>query len=91
MGQRVVARGIMTALRIETTLERNTGADRLTIPYTAQVNCPDIVNRGPEFEIPIRAAYVGMKKTFSVEVAGFRTMTEQISEIPSLLEKLLNF
>lgn len=80
----------MSNLRIETTLERNTGSDRLTIPYIARVTCPDIVNRGPNFEVPVRAAYIGMKKTFSVEVAGFRMMTEQLSAIPTNIAKLLD-
>lgn len=80
----------MSNLRIETTLERNTGSDRLSVPYFTHINCPDIINRGPDFEVPVRAAYIGMKKTFSVEIAGFRMMTEQLSAIPTNIEKLMN-
>lgn len=77
-------------LRIETTLERNTGSDRLTIPYLAHIHCPDVVNRDPHFIVPIRAAYIGMKKTFSIEIAGFRMMTERLAALPTNAEKLLN-
>lgn len=76
-------------LPISVTLERNSGPDRLTIPYIAYVECHSIINRGPEFQIPIRAAYVGMKKTLSVEVAGFRLMTEHLNAIPALVERLI--
>ncbi|MGB1249271.1 MAG: hypothetical protein ACPG8W_01450 [Candidatus Promineifilaceae bacterium] len=76
-------------LSIQTTLERNLGSDRLTIPYYAQVECHEIINRGPQFKIPVRAAYIGMKKTLSVEVAGFRAMTEQLSAVPRLVERLI--
>lgn len=76
-------------LPISVTLERNTGPDRLTIPYIAHVECRSIINRGPEFQIPIRAAYVGMKKTLSVEVAGFRLMTEHLNTVPALVERLI--
>ncbi len=79
----------MTDLRIETTLERNTGSDRLTIPYYTHIHCPDVVNRDPHFEVPVRAAYIGMKKTFSIEIAGFRLMTEQLSAIPAKVTKLM--
>ncbi len=76
-------------LPISVTLERNTGTDRLNIPYIAHVECRSIVNRGPEFQIPIRAAYVGMKKTLSVEVAGFRLMTEHLNAVPAQVERLI--
>ncbi len=79
----------MTDLRIETTLERNTNSDRLTVPYFAHITCPDVINREPEFEVPVRAAYIGMKKTLSVEIAGFRMMTAQLSAIPSNIGRLM--
>ena len=77
-------------LPMQVTLERNTGSDRLTIPYIAQVETNAIINRGPNFEVPIRAALIGMKKTLSVEVAGFRLQTENLSQVPSLVERLVN-
>ena len=76
-------------LSIQTTLERNLGSDRLKVPYYAQVECHDIINRGPQFRVPVRAAYIGMKKTLSVDVAGFRMMTEQLSAVPRLVERLI--
>ncbi len=76
-------------LPISVTLERNTGTNRLKIPYIAHVECRAIVNRGPEFHIPVRAAYVGMKKTLSVEVAGFRLMTEHLNAVPAHVERLI--
>lgn len=80
---------MMTDLRIEITLERNTGPDRLTMPYFAHIHCPDVINRDPDFIVPVRAAYIGMKKTFSVETAGFRMITERMAAIPTNVEKLL--
>ena len=77
-------------LPMTVTLERNTGPKSLKVPYIAHVDCPGIVNRGPKFEVPVRAAYVGMKKTLSVEVAGFRMMTEQLNQIPNLVDKLIS-
>ena len=77
-------------LNMNITLKRNTGSHRLKIPYVVEADCPGIINRGPKFEIPVRSAYVGAKKTLSVEVAGFRLMTEQLSQVPGLVEKLLN-
>ncbi len=79
-----------TMLPMTITLERNSGSDKLKIPYIAHVECQDIVNRGPDFDVPIRVANVGMKKTFIIEVAGFRQMTERLNQVPELLERLID-
>lgn len=76
-------------LNITTTLEQNRGADRLNIPYYAHVECNQIINRGPNFQIPIRASYTGMKKLYAVEVSGFRLTTEHVNNIPTLIERLV--
>ncbi len=76
-------------LDITTTLEQNNGADRLSIPFIAHVECNQLVNRGPHFQIPVRASYTGMKKTYSVEVSGFRLTTEHVNNVPTLIERLM--
>ncbi len=72
------------------TLERNTGPKSLKVPYIAHIDCPGLINRGPQFDVPVRAAYDGMKKTLSVEIAGFRMMTDQLNQVPTIIDKLIN-
>lgn len=76
-------------LPIETHLVRNTGSDRLQAPYIAQVECPTLLNSGPTFAIPVRSQFDGMKKILSVEAAGFRLTTEQLSAVPAVVARLL--
>lgn len=77
-------------LDINVELERNKGQDRLVTPYFAHVRYPKCINFGPEFAIPIQAAYSGLKKVLNVDVCGFRLSAEQSSTIPEKIEQLLN-
>jgi hypothetical protein len=75
-------------LSVETRLARNTGSNRLLIPYFAQVTCHGLANTGPEFAIPVRTQFDGRKKILSVELVGLRMTTDQLSALPALVARL---
>lgn len=75
-------------LSLNITLEKNNGQDRLNVPYTAHVDCPELIHYS-RFEIPIRASYTGMKKTYGVEVAGFRLTTELVGALTAIVARLI--
>lgn len=70
------------------TLERNRGADRLNIPYIAAVDMMSNATNH-QLQIPIDVSYIGMKKTFGVNLCGFQMQTAEFSELSEMIERLL--
>ena len=75
-------------LTLNITLVQNNGQDRLNVPYEAHVECPELIHY-PHFQIPIRASYTGMKKTYGVEIAGFRMTTELVGAVTAIVARLI--
>lgn len=72
------------------TVQRNKGANRLEIPYIAEVEVPHLHSARRTFSIPVYASYIGMKKTLAVEICGFRMQTQRFEEVSVLVERLIN-
>jgi len=74
------------------TIERNTMGDTEKVPYTAVVETQTLtIDAGTIFHVPIYTLHKGQKKTqFFVEICGFRLETDELSDLPILIQQLLN-
>jgi hypothetical protein len=73
-------------------VERNTADDSYgrTHPYIARVEIISAtMDIGTVYQIPIFAEYAGLKKTFVVDVCGFRVTTKHPQQIVEPLSRLL--
>lgn len=70
-------------------VQRNTGTNRLEVPYVADVTIPSLKGARQSFRLPIGALYLGMKKTLRIQICGFELQTERFAELSELIERLL--